>query len=502
MSETRGEIATAMARAKRRFPGYKLDACYPVCWPVYAVRLTLTVLAEHEISTAARYILRLAGLGPTPPTEFSRLLGLPEKFVAGAAAELLGGELVAQRPDLNLEITGKGRQVLAGGGRSWSPRREHMLVPFDPLARRVLDVDTNRLLYLDEVQKEGLFVLPAGSKPRLSEFHIEAIRHYARAEEGIRPDEITEVAEFHNRDARLRYRNDITVVGLVASGGGQPAFAAFRGREYLEEESVALQRLADSGVMVVPEEFREGSGEPWLLSSSVTSDEASLLSAIRDDYLSVNAAEQMIAETQDRQFETQDVRQRDQLTHSLTQLKAEKAELERQLAEKEQQLKERNDGDFRIIKTEEHRPLLLQAIDKAQFQLTLVSAWIGQRAFDAELRRKLVQAMERGVQVRIAWGQGTERGPEADRNLARGNYVLDELKRRTPVGMLDRLTVKRTEIHLKLIICDDQFCAWGSLNWLSYRGELDDGYRIECSSYSERPGEIAHWKAVADSLFS
>ena len=66
------------------------------------LRLTLTVLAEHEISTAARYILRLAGLGPTPPTEFSRLLGLPEKFVAGAAAELLGGELVTQRPDLKL----------------------------------------------------------------------------------------------------------------------------------------------------------------------------------------------------------------------------------------------------------------------------------------------------------------------------------------------------------------------------------------------------------------
>ena len=67
----------------------------------------------------------------------------------------------------------------------------------------------------------------------------------------------------------------------------------------------------------------------------------------------------MIAETHDRELETQDVQQRDQLAHSLTQLKTEKAELERQLAEKEQLLKEGNAGDFRIIKTEEHRPLAI-----------------------------------------------------------------------------------------------------------------------------------------------
>lgn len=502
MSEPRDEIATAMARAKRRFPGYEVDACYSICWPVYAVRLTLTVLAEHEISTAARFILRLAGLGPTPPAEFGRLLGLPERFVAGAAAELLAGELSAQRPDLHLEITGKGKEVLANGGRAWSPRREYMQVPFDPLTRRVLDIDANGLLYLDTVQKEGLFVLPAGDKPRLSEFDIEAVRHYARVEEGIKPEEITEVAEFHNRDARLRYRNDITVVRLVSLGGSQPTFAAFFHGIYLEEESIALQRLADSGVVVVPEELGENVGEPWLRSGGVTRDEAGLLSAVRDNDLAVGAAEQTIAEIQVRQSETQDANERQQLAHSLAQAEVEKADLERRLVEKEQQLKERTGGAFRLIKTEEHRPLLLEAIDKVQFQLTLVSAWIGPDAFDAELRRKLIQAMERGVQVRIAWGLGTAHGPDTGRNSARGNSVLNDLNRRIPKGMRDRITIKRTETHEKFIICDNQFCAWGSFNWLSYRGALDSGYRRETSSYSERPDDIAIWKAHADSLFS
>ena len=442
------------------------------------------------------------GSEPRQPAELGRLLGLPEKFVAGAAAELLGGELAAQRPDLHLEITGKGREVLANGGRSWSPQREYMHVPFDPLTRQVLDIDTRGLLYSDNVQKDGLFALPAGDKPRMSEFHIEAVRHYARAEEGIKPEEITEVAEFHSRDARLRYREDVMVVRLVAAGGGQPTFAAFRGREYLEEESIALQRLADSGATVVPEEYRESSGEPWLLSRSVTSHEGSILSAIRDNSLAVSAADYVLAETRASQYETQEGQEQGQLADSLTQVEAEKADLESLLAEKEQQLKELTGGAFRLIKTEEHRPLLLQAVDSAQSELTLVSAWIGRDAFDAELQRKLVQAMERGVQVRIAWGLGTERGPEAERNRARGNNVLNQLNRRIANGMKDQLIVKRTETHEKFIICDDRFCAWGSFNWLSYRGELDGGYRRETSSYSERPDDIAIWKASADSLFS
>lgn len=502
MTKPRDEIVRAMARAERQFTGYEVDACYPVCWPVYAVRLTLTVLAEHEISTVARYILRLVGSEPRQPAELGRLLGLPEKFVAGAAAELLGGELAAQRPDLHLEITGKGREVLANGGRSWSPQREYMQVPFDPLTRQLLDIDTRGLLYSDNVQKDGLFALPAGDKPRLSELHIEAIRHYARAEEGIKPEEITEVSEFHSRDARLRYREDVTVVRLVASGSDQPTFAAFRGREYLEEESIAIQRLADSGATVVPEEYWESSGEPWLLSRSVTSHEGSILSAIKDSGLAVSIADHVIAETRANQYETQVAQEQDQLAHGLAQAEAEKAKMESLLAEKEQQLKELTGGAFRLIKTEEHRPLLLQAVDSAQSELTLVSAWIGRDAFDAELQRKLVQAMERGVQVRIAWGLGTERGPEAERNLARGSNVLNELSRRVSNRMKAQLTINRTETHEKFIICDDRFCAWGSFNWLSYRGALDGGYRRETSSYSERPDDIAVWKARADSLFA
>ena len=106
-----------------------------------------------------------------------------------------------------------------------------------------------------------------------------------------------------------------------------------------------------------------------------------------------------------------------------------------------------------------------------------------------------------GVHVRIAWGLGTTgHGSEVDRKRIRGENTLAALRQGVSRTLLEqRLTVKRIETHEKFIICDDQFCSWGSFNWLSYRG--DYGYRRETSDYSERPTDIARRKAVAAELF-
>ena len=504
MNEPENEIGIAAARAKRRFPDYEVEAAYPIGWPVYAVRLALTVLAADEISTVARFILRLAGVQPMAPAELGRPLGLPDKFVAGAAAELLQKELAAQRPDLKLEVTEQGRQALADGGRAWSPRRKYVTAPFCPITRRILDIATDDLLYPNAVEKNGLFVIPtSGDKPRLSELQVDNIREYARrSEEDIKPEEITEVAEIRSQDARLRYRNDITIVKLAAPGRNNPTFAAYSGREYLSEETLALRRLAEEfGINLTPEEFAETLSEPWLQSRSATRDEENLLSTINDADRAVGKVDTDISAIQAEREELQDGSEKEELARRLEQLEIDKAEQALRLAEAERMLSEQTGGATRLIKTEEHRPLLLDAIDKSQSELTLVSAWIGLDAFDRELCRKLRQAMARGVRVRIAWGLGTRRGPESDRNLAKGNTALNELKRGVSNELLSNLTVKRTETHEKFIICDDQFCASGSFNWLSYRGEIDRGYRRETSFYSERPDDVALWKDRAATLF-
>ena len=510
MDSRRHEMTVAVARAQRRFEGYKVDVAYPICWPVYSIRLTMTVMAEQELSTVARYILQLSNSGVSAPLEFGRLLGLPDNFTVSAAAELLGAELVVQQYDGQLAITDHGRQTLLNGGRSWQPRREHMRIPFDPLTRRVLDISVRGLLHSDLVRKNGTFVVPAtGNKPRLSELRIEEIRDFAHDEEGISPEEIIEVAEFRDRDAWLRYRDGLIAVKMDSSRGDQPVFAIYNGYDYLEEETNAVQRLVDSGLNLIPEEFASSLQEPWLHSRSASRFEETLLATIKDNGRDVVEVEQAIVETQASLLDAQDTPQQDETSARLAQLEAEKVEKAEQLARNEQQLLEQSGGAIRLIKTEEHRPLLMDAMDQAASELTLVSAWIRPDAFDDECRRKLAAAINRGVTVRIAWGFGTNwnrstpghKREEAQNNKRLGDEALAQLERMIPENAHGRLVTKRVETHQKFIICDDLFCASGSFNWLSYRGRLDRGYRLESSFYSERSDDIALWRAQADDLF-
>ncbi|MCY3740956.1 MAG: hypothetical protein OXH00_08040 [Candidatus Poribacteria bacterium] len=79
---------------------------------------------------------------------------------------------------------------------------------------------------------------------------------------------------------------------------------------------------------------------------------------------------------------------------------------------------------------------------------------------------------------------------------------MSELRKKIPAAFKGQLETMRAETHEKYVICDEIFCAWGSFNWLSYRGEVDDGYRRETSYYSERQSDIELWKDNAVSLFA
>ena len=501
MNETRDEVSEAIAGARRRFPDFKIADAYPVCWPVYRISLTLTVWEEQELPAVALYILQLSNLKVANLTELSRLLGLPENYIAESASELLRRQLVVQRPDLGLEMTQQGTQTLSKGGRSRHPQRRHIFVPYDSLTRTVLDTNPDELLYLDFVQKNGLFCIPnTGQKPRLSELRIEEIRDYVRYEDGRKPEEIIEVSEIRNQDSRLRYRDGLILVRMDVANSDRSAFAVYRGPEYLESQTAAVQRLVDSGYNLVPDEFEESSIEPWAYSAFISQSEAELIAAIKEGDQALSDAEQDIAEVQIRQRDTQDELERRELAALLAQRESEKQDLSDKVVQLEEELRRATNGAFRLVKAEEHRPLLLKAIDQATTELILVSAWIGPEALDEEVCRRLVSALGRGVTVRIAWGLGASRRRDAEnrRNIERGNGVLASLRKQVPQNLRDQLVIKLIETHEKFIICDDKFCAWGSLNWLSYRGK---GPRRETSSYSERTDEVAQWAANAASLF-
>ena len=504
MNNPNDELIAVRSRAKRRFPDHNVNSvAFRVCLPVYELRLKVTELGEDSLSTAARFVLQLSNLDVTQPAEFGRLLGISDSYVTGATAELLASNLVVQRPDLGIEITDPGKEVLHNGGRSMRPRNRYPKVPYDPLTKRIIDVDVDLLLDRDIVRKNGFFV-PSTSprRPRLSSLRIDAIREYLRFY-GSRQDktEILDVSDI--RDVKLRYRDDVIVVKLDSPNSTKPTFAAYHAQQYLEDESAAIQRLADRGVDLVPDEVKVDRSTPWTNSLSISSAESTLLATIDEIDNAVGEADRASTEAKAVQGTTQDAQERADLASQIEGLEAEKLDLMKVLAEKESELETLTKGETRLIKTEEHRHVLLEAIARASSELTLVSAWIDPYTFDDHVCRLLADAIERGAVVRIAWGFGTNRGrgSESNRNREKGETALRGLRRLLPKHLATRLEEKRTETHEKFIICDDLFCAWGSFNWLSYRGQRDAGYRRETSYYSERKDDIALWKANAAPLF-
>ena len=502
MNTTHDELNDVAARAKRRFPDHRVDVPFRVCLPVYELRLKVTEIAEDELSTPARFVLQLSNLKVTQPAEIGRMLGMSQNYVAGAAAELLGENLVTQSPGAGIGITDPGRQVLRDRGRTRRPRNKHIKVPYDPLTRRILDPDVQQLLDRDEVRKDGLFIPSTRPRrPRLGNVRIDQVRDYERSYGRQRDKvEILEISDI--KDVRLKYRSDVILVKLDAVNSDKSLFAAFQAQQYLEGESAYLQRLADGGVDLVPDDLKADQLTDWIRPQAFSQEESSLLQEIDDLDQEVTDTERAVAEARATQGTTQDQQERSDLEARVKSLESEKLQLEQLLEERESKLTSITEGQIRLIKTEEHRQLLLTAIGNASAELTLVSAWIDPYAFDDEVCRLLAAAIGRGVHVRIAWGLGVrKRGPEASRNREKGNAVLSKLRDLIPRDLRDNLTTKIAETHEKFIVCDHQFCAWGSFNWLSYRGERDSGYRRETSSYSERLDDIGLWKARADELF-
>ena len=491
-------LSAVRARAKRRFRDYDVDLAYQVCLPVYDLRIRIVEHETDKLSTAARFVLMLANVPVTDVSEIRRLLGLSEGEVVLAAAEVLSAALVEQQPDQSIRITEHGRTVLKEAGRTYRPRNRHPRVPYDPLVRAIPMVDLDDLVDREDVRKEALFIPPTKPrKPRLSQVRLAEVQAYdEQFGKTTQRVEILQVADI--KDMRLKYRRDVILVRLLHRQSRSELYVAYRAQQYLERESEAIQRLAGSGLKLVPQDIgsRKSTDASW---KRLPLEESRLAEDIGKLDEALGKAEMAVADAESIRSATQDERERAALEEELRESMAERDELRAKLSEKERQLEELSGGEARLVRTEEHRPLLFEAVKAAASELTIVSAGINSRTLDEELCRTLADAIGRGVKVRIAWGFGTQ--GEKYRNRIQGDKALEDLRRKIPKAHRCRLIVMRIETHEKFVICDDRFCVWGSFNWLSYRGQRDEGYRRETSSYSERLADIALWKANAATLF-
>ena len=495
-----GELAAARARARSQFPDHEVDVAFSVCLPVYEARLRVLEMERSRLSAPALYVLRAADSGLGSPGEIAEFLGLADGEVVGIAAELLNAGLIVQGANGNVEVTDNGRKVVREGGATLRPRKRYPRVPYDPLTRKIVGIALEDLISREKVRREGLFVAPIGpKKPRLSNIRLAEVKDYEDSFGGWhRNAETLQVSAI--TDAKLQYRRDVVLVRMVSRAGNEEIFAAYRARQFLEEETAAIEGLVAHGVEFLPLEARGPEGGGTAIARATSAQERDILREIDELDQAADNRSQEVLDAKVAQHSTSDEAAAS-MEHEVERLRRAEENLLLQLAEKQKELARQSEERVRWIRTEEHRPLLLEAAARAVSELTIVSAWVGSSGLDAELCRALAKAVSRGVTVRIAWGLGTRRGRDADRNRARGEEAIKNLRHHIRETGTEKLVVVRTETHEKFIVCDDRFCALGSFNWLSYQGKRDHGYRREASLYSERKTDIELCQRNAQALF-
>lgn len=495
------DAVSILADVKRRLPDCEVVVHpFAALWPIYETTLTVTALTPHELSTTARFILRVAALGVSQLPDLARTLGLSEDHAAAASADLLRSGHVVQMPDKGIALTDAGQQALSGRISSFIPQSHYLRVAYDPLGG-VTDLGDRRLLNGYQARQRGEFVIPAERRPpRLSNLRMDDVRAAAsrnRFFQGL--GEITQVSGIQSRT--IKYR-PLTLVGAKETGSDRLIFSAYLGRRRLPDQSEAVQRLAYDGVDLIPQDLTRDLAKDWIAQAVETAEDRQRLETIVDLTERVGESDKGIAVEIELRKTAGDERERAESSKKIANLESEKRELENRLAQAERQLAEDSQGKERLLKTEEHREVLLRAINEARSELTLVSAWITPRAFDNRVRRGIVNALKRGATVRIAWGMPGSHNAEGSRNRENGNNALAQLRKIIPKSAERGLTIKYANTHQKFIICDDSFCAAGSLNWLSYRGEIDSGYRTESSLYSESQDIINLYKTQAEGIFA
>ena len=498
-------FAIIKSTARQRYPDNDINSAFAACWPVYQLRLGLTVSVRNRLSAAEVYCLRLLAQRQALATEISSWMGLPSHYVQYLLGNLIGKNLINISDSSSVVITPHGQSVLQQDGQTVQTKSQRKTVYYDPVCRCILLVlDTAKLLKPGQVEGAEEFRLPMPvTKPTLDDLTSGQIRNaileFQRRPSGADntedPDkppseeiaEVLHVDRIYKNETRLMYRADKVVVVMTPRAGhaSQPELAVYQRYEdsFREKETNELQSLRPTWQDFVPTSLHPGN---------------------------LHAGRQV--QTSPSEEEMQVLNRQGDIKYDLTSLRLDidsgiATDFHRQcVRELEQQLKQlREIPNLERLTTVDHRPFLLKAIRETQHELVIVSAFINERAFDQEIRKLLVDVVcRRRAHVKIAWGLGTKGNPEADRIRAVGQKIQQQLEkqiRKTDASCLGLLQVKRLETHEKFIVCDDKYCAWGSFNWLSYRGEFDRGFRQESSTLSKRASDVELWHQRAKELF-
>ena len=144
------------------------------------------------------------------------------------------------------------------------------------------------------------------------------------------------------------------------------------------------------------------------------------------------------------------------------------------------------------------KDLFYRAFDEAHSDICIVSPWLGNWLLkDNELRNKIEKALKRGVDIKIVYGIGMDKGAKDARAVTSEKVAEDLKKRWLKKGYPGKVKLHVSNTHFKLLMCDEKYLIVGSYNFLSNQGKFGEtGSWHEAGEYAEDTERIRQLKEI------
>jgi|JI9StandDraft_1071089.scaffolds.fasta_scaffold11721_3 hypothetical protein len=148
------------------------------------------------------------------------------------------------------------------------------------------------------------------------------------------------------------------------------------------------------------------------------------------------------------------------------------------------------------ITTYEHPDLLVRALKESKEIVIIFSPWIRSEVVSGEIISLMEQALKKKVKIYIAYGMAEKNENDIDKSI---RFKFDRFLKDYKNFFSLKAT---TNMHSKVLVCDNKFAVATSFNWLSFKGDKNRPIRDETGTYSEDVEYIKELKSDRLKFFS
>lgn len=468
------KIEQLASKRANSIPGYKLVYYFEAGFPIYKVLLNITIQKHKQLSLAQEFCLRLLDIEITEIENIAGCLGIDSGLVENIVVELCTKELI--RIDLSvlpakITLNEKGKMCLHDMAMIL-PENVSYEVLYDALTGKITNNDEN--LYNSKVvETYGLHTVHAYiPKPTINDINYNDISRLFKIQQadssrGVLDGNLLSINDIEKK--YIEYRKMNVLVFVNEDNISEIDFEVYERSQKATEYEGILIKMENEGIRVIPTtEIINIKGDSSNLISSLVPNE------IKESAYGLSQDVQSLlkrkAELEERRREMEVFAKIESGDLSASQRID---ELNGDLEDLESQIKPEN----KILNTYDHRPLLEDTLRDAKKLVVIIN----DDSFDYNLEILIDSALKRKVNIVI----GFEVNSMQKENRRQLNAIkrLREIQKRGHGKRLHVVEVSNT--HEKILIADRKYIVITSFTWLSFRGDLNRGFRQETGLYTE-----------------